>query len=569
VSDRSLVGAATLFRGSRVISLGPVETLREMNRVRRLHGEEPSDSSVPTEDETSSERGAFVGDADVELLDRARAGDQSAIARLWTLHHPAALTAARRFARQPRDAEEMASDAFSGMLSALAAGGGPTGSVRAYLVTSVRNGAATRSRRSSATDVLTDDEEVLDRPGEGPRDPVAHAAELGLVREAFATLPLRWRQVLWRTAVDHDSNIAIAEDMGISPNAVAALSRRARRGMREAYLRIHVTDWGVDDECRPFVDQMTQYAILDTAVSREVRDHVDGCPKCSARVAELRQIDGRLSVVFLAALQALPTPVGDVSAVAGGPRVMDASVFGRLAVGLSVAGLLATSWLMWPASQTNSRADLRVPTAFDSLPRSAVAHVSTAGTATTHPPAMPADGPSSTALSSTSSASAASPSRGDQGRSLTPVATVREPSVHSPSASTTGVPAPKTPPPNPPMVLSVRGKPGDRALTITLAAHGTTGRITLTVILPRGSLLDHADGDWSGCEQVSLTVTCTTHPDVSGVWTGRIHTRHRMGPSGQVLVHAMATAAADSTPRSTTQRFVWRASSDSIDKAAR
>ena len=50
--------------------------------------------------------------------------------------------------RQPRDAEEIASDAFSGMLSALSGGAGPTTSVRAYLVTSVRNLAASRATSS-------------------------------------------------------------------------------------------------------------------------------------------------------------------------------------------------------------------------------------------------------------------------------------------------------------------------------------------------------------------------------------------------------------------------------------
>src|SRR6476661_842140 len=91
---------------------------------------------------------------DLELTSRAREGDDGAVVELWKRHFPAALSTARRVARQPRDAEELAADAFSGMLAALSSGGGPTGPVRAYLLTSVRNVAVTRARHSSATDVL-------------------------------------------------------------------------------------------------------------------------------------------------------------------------------------------------------------------------------------------------------------------------------------------------------------------------------------------------------------------------------------------------------------------------------
>jgi RNA polymerase sigma factor (sigma-70 family) len=167
---------------------------------------------------------------DLELTSRARDGDERAVVELWTRHYPAALSTARRVARQPRDAEELASDAFSGMLAALSSGGGPTESVRAYLLTSVRNGVTTRARRANASDILTDEDSVLENAADLHPDPVAAAGELSLMREAFATLPTRWQHVLWRTAVDHESNIAVADELGVSPNAVAALARRARQG---------------------------------------------------------------------------------------------------------------------------------------------------------------------------------------------------------------------------------------------------------------------------------------------------------------------------------------------------
>src|SRR5690625_1034717 len=92
---------------------------------------------------------------DFDLLTSVRGGDTTAMAELWSRHYPAALTAARRISRQPRDAEELASDAFSAMLHAVSNDAGPTTSVRAYLLTTVRNQAASRARRAAASDVLT------------------------------------------------------------------------------------------------------------------------------------------------------------------------------------------------------------------------------------------------------------------------------------------------------------------------------------------------------------------------------------------------------------------------------
>ena len=118
----------------------------------------PNQTRAPTVDDLDDQT------PDAVLLDRLRAGDREAAVDLWTRHYPSVLLAARRVTRQPRDAEEIASDAFSGMLTALSGGAGPTTSVRAYLVTSVRNLAASRATRSSAGDVMTDDVAMFDRP---------------------------------------------------------------------------------------------------------------------------------------------------------------------------------------------------------------------------------------------------------------------------------------------------------------------------------------------------------------------------------------------------------------------
>lgn len=256
------------------------------------------------EEETPMTAWAEADDTDLLLL--VREGHQDAMAELWSRHYPATLTAARRVSRQSQDAEEFASEAFSGMLHAISNDGGPSVSVRGYLLAAVRNQAANRARRASANDVLTDqltDFEDSDRAG---RDPVAHHAELGLVRQAFATLPPRWQMVLWRTAVDHDKNTVIAEDLGRSPNAVAALAKRARAGFRIAYLRAHESTHGVAAECAPYAPRLVELLPdSDTVATAAAREHVADCPRCARRLADLRIVDADLGGVLLPALLTL------------------------------------------------------------------------------------------------------------------------------------------------------------------------------------------------------------------------------------------------------------------------
>ena len=256
---------------------------------------------------------------DAHLLALVRDGDTSAMAELWSRHYPATLAAARRISRQPRDAEELASDAFSAMLQALSHDAGPSTSVRAYLQTAVRNQATSRARRASSGDVLTDEITDFEDPDHDVVDPVAHHAELGLVREAFASLPHRWQTVLWRTVVDHDSNKAVAEELGMSPNALAALARRARLGFRTAYLQVHTSSHGVAPECEPFVPRLVE--VLPGAKvrrsSQDVRDHVDQCDRCNRRLVDLAAVDRDLRGFLLPALLALGPGIKWITAAGG------------------------------------------------------------------------------------------------------------------------------------------------------------------------------------------------------------------------------------------------------------
>jgi RNA polymerase sigma factor (sigma-70 family) len=476
--------------------------------------------------------GAFTSDAtDADLVDLARRGDRAAIVDLWTRHFPAVLSTARGYARQPRDAEELASDAFTSMLSALASGGGPTGSVRAYLTTSVRNAAASRSRKASASEVLTDDRSVLDRPSEGPSDPVAHAGELGLVREAFASLPRRWQLVLWRSAVDHDSNIAIAQDLGMSPNAVASLSRRAKDGLREAYLRVHLSVVPLDPECREFVYDLARYAILPAKVPQAVREHVADCAKCSDRVAELRSVDGRMPAILApAVLTLIPSATLSSPVAKGVAKTVTAHSHRGLkaAVAVTVTAVVGAVWWLSPTDSPRAADAAGRPTE-----TSTVGSVLSSESSSQAPSTDSSASPSST-LTVPSTTGAGSSSTGSSVPGSTSTTTTTTP----PSSTDTATPASPAPMQ---LTMTMEGKPRGPLIGATLTASGTVGDVRLSLTVPTGVALDSSSGDWDTCHQSGDVITCTAAHQVDGTWVGQVQTVWSPGITGTATAVATGT----------------------------
>lgn len=65
-------------------------------------------------------------------------------------------------------------------------------------------------------------------------------AHPSLADAAFATLPERWRIVLWHLEVMDESPAEVAPLLGMTPDGVATLAHRAREELRRAYLeRVH------------------------------------------------------------------------------------------------------------------------------------------------------------------------------------------------------------------------------------------------------------------------------------------------------------------------------------------
>lgn len=167
-------------------------------------------------------------DEDAELVVLARTGDREAYGMLFVRHRAVATRVARRFTSRD-DVDDVVAESFARVLAQICEGRGPVASFRAYLLTAVRHEAARRG--------------VLGRRCEPTADIEAMTAAVELpelddeVRDAYRTLPERWRRVLWQLEVEGRRPQELAAELGMSANAVSALGSRARAGLRSAYLQ--------------------------------------------------------------------------------------------------------------------------------------------------------------------------------------------------------------------------------------------------------------------------------------------------------------------------------------------
>jgi RNA polymerase sigma factor (sigma-70 family) len=226
---------------------------------------------------------------DRTLLRLVRAGDDSAFGALFARHAAAVRGYALRCCADVADAEDMAAEAFFRVLQAVRRGSGPADNVRGYLFTVVRRLAAEWSVRRR--DVPVADEE-LGRQVDAARPAPPPGVDLQLIAAAFTTLPRRWRAVLWRVEVEGERPAVAASQFGLSANATAALARRARQGLRAAYLQAHLAPAGGASECRTVVAKLGGFTAgqVTGAEAARIRGHLAGCLSCQALHAELRDV---------------------------------------------------------------------------------------------------------------------------------------------------------------------------------------------------------------------------------------------------------------------------------------
>ena len=313
------------------------------------------------------------GPSDAELIEAVRKGTVSAYGSLYERHVASAYNLARQLSRSPAEADDLVSEAFAKVLDTLRAGRGPDSAFRAYLLTALRHTAYDKTRRDRKVELSDDVSTVSGVSSEAVSEQFDDTAVKGLERslaaQAFARLPERWQAVLWHTEIEGQSPAEVAPILGLTANGVSALAYRAREGLRQAYLQVHLAET-TDRHCRAAAERLGAWTRggLAKREKAQVEAHLDDCSRCRALAAELADVNGAMrgyvaplvlgigTVGYLAAtgvtkLATIATvgvasggAAGAAGAAAAGPRqflgvaASSAALAAAIAVGLTSGG---------------------------------------------------------------------------------------------------------------------------------------------------------------------------------------------------------------------------------------
>lgn len=302
--------------------------------------------------------------SDADLLLRLRGGDSSAYEVLWARHVSAALRLAYR--TFPSRAEDLVSDSFLKVYQQVTTtDSGPTSAFRAYLFTVMRNTAIRWNKDAERVDVVAEVEIVQTQDAFGL---VQEEARADLLLQSFQALPERWQRVLWLSEIEEVGRPTIAAEFGISPNAVSALLRRARAGLRLQWLTVQIPE-GLRQDLAHQAHRLPEYVLQlqDGAVDPEIELHLATCSTCAELKLELLDAstsvtEGSLRAIGFAALGVcLPAASAvSVGVVGGGAALLvgagtsatvgsliSGSILGAATVGTAalVAGVLAIGFL--------------------------------------------------------------------------------------------------------------------------------------------------------------------------------------------------------------------------------
>ncbi|QCO96774.1 sigma-70 family RNA polymerase sigma factor [Arthrobacter sp. 24S4-2] len=242
----------------------------------------------PVEETGRWAQGSLGGDTEELFLHDGGFTGVDAFSDLYELHWDAGVAFAYNLVQHHANAEDLVSHSFAKILSAVKAGNGPRGPFRPYLYRAIRTSAVDHWRRSSferPTDIV---------PETRAEDPgfvwVEESEDRQLAGKAFASIPSRWQHVLQLIDVQQMPPRQAAPILGIEPNAVSALIRRARRGLREAYLIASLGE-APDQDCGPFLTLLAREAMQNASAREQTKlnRHLPGCKDCSRALARLRE----------------------------------------------------------------------------------------------------------------------------------------------------------------------------------------------------------------------------------------------------------------------------------------
>ena len=261
-------------------------------------------------DGASADAGAAAAEAEARLVQDCREGKAGAVLELFSTHWEPALAYANVLSRSSHDAEDVAATASLKSLTAMRRGKGPDGPVRPYLLRAVRTAACDRhasAEHPSGRIIELADGQNTDGLHNGSK-------EHDFVAEAFATLPLRWQKVLWFVEIEGLKPREAAPLLDVAPNALSALLRRARKGLREAYLLVFLRD-SESRGCDSMLRMLAESALDRTTAAGQAKvdGHVRTCRNCRVALRGLRGVRSRMQAFLNPGL--LPAALSPLTAV--------------------------------------------------------------------------------------------------------------------------------------------------------------------------------------------------------------------------------------------------------------
>jgi hypothetical protein len=363
-------------------------------------------------------------------------------------------------------------------------------------------------------------------------DTAVSGLERSLAAKAFARLPERWQAVLWHTEIEGLSPADVAPILGLTANGVSALAYRAREGLRQAYLQVHLAE-STADRCRATVDRLGAWTRggLSKRETAQVETHLDECERCRALAAELADVNGALRAVVAPLVLGLAA-AGYLATI--GASTAKAATVVAAGAAAGTAGAASTAGGTAGAASSVPRQMIGVGASAAAL-AAVVALALTSGQsqpiiANASPPPPPA------------TAAPSSPTQPPPATQQPPAPTTTPPpppSSTSPSSPPPAAPPPSTPPttttpaPKADLVPSVPGQPislvpggpaEELPVTVTNNGNGPSDPVTATLNLPPGVTavpggtqsfaardLLAADGKQSiSCTGGIGTISCTT-----------------------------------------------------------
>ena len=476
---------------------------------------------------------AYTAD-DAILLNLVRTGETEAYEVLRQRHEQAG----RRLARclvPAEEADDVVAEAFAWILDVTVRGDGPADAFRPYLLNALRRVSYEGLPGPGGEDPAGSGD--LPDPGEPFIDPGMADRTPSLIVRTFQSLPDRWIAVLWHTVIEDTDPAEVTQILGLIPGAVEALVGRARKGLRQAYLQLLMTDVA-PPECQPVARQLGAI-VRGTASNHDramVTDHLGSCDECRAAYTDLTDLNialrslvapvylGSAAAAYLPSVEAAAAGIPAAQTAAGkkGPQAAAAEARERAPRSLHISRpLLLTAAGAIPLCAVGAALALTLagedspPQASHSQPTLAAGAPTAAGTPGS--PAHKPQGKGAAPVPSASTRPARSPSAPAGSRPGRTPAPGSRSTAPQPSATPTPHPSPASPPD---LVMAAdlnTSATGTDQLSFGITNSGgtTTGDLTLSVSLPAGTSFSSGPGavssGWS-CQSTSVGLTCQGGP---------------------------------------------------------